>query len=210
MDGVLPSCTFPNIYWFSAYLNSDLVFIDIGEHFVKQSYRNRLDVMGHLGRLNLSFPVSRVSGDKTPMKDILLFEEMQWKRQHWRSILSAYNSSPYFDYYRDGLEILFKTEHSHLAKLNTASIDWILNQFKISKSYTLSEEFIESEEKSVDYRANFKGQRWIEVAFPEYFQVFDEKIGNLSNLSLLDVLFNLGPEAGMYLQKAADSIKPLK
>ena len=210
MDGILPSCTFPNVYWFSAFLNSDDVVIDIGEHFVKQSFRNRMDVMGHLGRLNLSFPVNRVSGDKTPMKNILLFEEMQWKRQHWRSILSAYNSSPYFDYYRDSLEEIFKTEHFHLAKLNDASAEWLMNQLKITKAYATSEEFIENVGNTIDYRSNFKGQSWIEVPFPEYFQVFDEKISKLSNLSLLDVLCNLGPESKSYLIKAANSTWPSK
>jgi len=205
MEIVLPLCPFPNVYWFSAFLSNSEVSLDVGEHFVKQSYRNRFDIQGHLGRQSLSLPIQRASGDKTPMGEIVLFEEYTAKKQHWRSLLSAYNSSPFFDYYRDSLEELFLAEHKELISFNQISLDWLLKQLKISKSYQLFSEFVEPQSDQIDLRNNFKGKKWVERDFPKYFQVFEERIGFESNLSALDLLFNMGPDAKSYLDKTAAS-----
>lgn len=199
MHNVLPCCTFPNILWWSVYANSAELSIDLGEHFVKQSYRNRFDIAGHLGRQVLSIPVSRPSGEKIAMKDILLFKEQEWKRLHMRSLKSAYNSSPWYSFYEEEIGELFQREYQKLSSLNLALISWLGDRLNISRNVTICNEFVEDFE--LDLRDAFKGQKWHEMDFERYPQVFEERIGFVSNLSALDLLFNLGPEAGIYIKR---------
>jgi hypothetical protein len=199
METVLPCCTFPNVLWWAAYANSDRVTIDLGEHFIKQSYRNRFDIAGHLGRQILSVSVSRPSGQKIALKDVVLFKEHEWKRLHLRSLKSAYNSSPWYSFYEEEIVALFQKDYNNLSSFNLESIRWLSNKLKLTGNLQLSMSFVE--EFDLDLRASFKGQKWIDIEFERYPQVFEEKLGFISNLSALDVLFNLGPEAGLYIKR---------
>ena len=201
MQTVLPSCPLPNIYWLGRYLQAEHCVIDIGENYIKQSYRNRFDISGHLGRLNLSFPIQKESGVKLPFTEVRLHDEMHWKKLHWRSIVSAYNSSPFFEHYAEELSQYFCSEDVFLCELNSRLLEWLLNRLRIVSNHTVSLEYLDPGGHLNDHRNDFKGRKWVELEMPSYLQVFHEKIGFIPNLSGIDLLFNLGPDAHQYLSK---------
>lgn len=207
MDLVLPLCTFPNVYWWTAFRSAESPVIDLSEHYVKQSYRNRFDIFGHQGRLGLSFPIRKESGAKLPQSEIALLDEKRWKTLNWRSVLSAYNSSPYFSYYSSELEALFRKEHGDLQSMNLDFLSWCFGAMRTQNEPRFSAEYIDPTENLIDLRGCFKGERWRDLEFGRYYQVFEEQNGFVPNLSILDVLFNLGPEAQLYIAKEKEKRK---
>ena len=97
-DIVLSSVYAGNIDYYSSLIASKSAIIDIHEFFRKQSYRNRCVIAGANGPLNLIVPIQRESG-KTKVKDIKIDHSQNWKKIHWKSLESAYRTSPYFEYY---------------------------------------------------------------------------------------------------------------
>lgn len=203
---VLPLCILPNAAWLAHLLASSEAVIDLGEHYVKQSYRNRFDILHHQGCLSVSFPVQGNKGIKTPLKEIVLDHEINWKRLNWRSIQSAYASSPFFLYYSDQLNQMFNKEHDLLHKFSLELLEWSIQKLDFPLP-EISWKFIESEPTDLDLRARFKGRKSHGLAYPAYGQVFTEQCGFVENLSVIDLLFNLGPEAGSYLRNLSRQIK---
>jgi hypothetical protein len=187
---VLPFHLFPNIAWWQQAHKAETIQIDIHENWVKQTNRSRFDIVGANGVQQLSIPTIKRS--RRTLKDVEISYAENWPVLHWRSITSAYNRSPYFEYYGYAIEQLFENRPKYLIDLNLKALEWCYDKLQLPFQVELSESYIE--ETEIDFRS-----REIPYNPIEYYQVFDEKLGFQPNLSVLDVLFNCGPEsAGLF------------
>jgi hypothetical protein len=195
---VLPSAYLPNIYYFSLLLKDNVV-IDIHEHFVKQTIRNRCCIYSANGALNLSIPLSK-SPNNTSTKDKLLSTETNWSILHWRSIESAYNSSAYFEFFEDDLKPLFLNPPTlNLVDWNTILIKTIFKILRFDHPINFADQYILPSEQILDERTIFSDTQ-TEIVFRPYYQVFSDKHGFIPNLSILDLLFHQGLKSIDYLK----------
>ena len=169
------------------------VLVLSNENWVKQSFRNRVEVYGPNNRQKLSFPIQGSSKHGT-IADVRLDNTHNWGVQNWRSLVTAYNKSPFFEYYKHELEPLFMGKEEFLFELNKKAIVLCCSLLAIDLDIAFQE---------LDYNAvsnNYCSYDFRKLSSQKpYNQVFSDKNGFESNLSILDLLFNLGPEAGDYL-----------
>ncbi|MBT6815101.1 MAG: hypothetical protein HOA49_01695 [Flavobacteriales bacterium] len=196
MECLLPISYLGPVAYYSAILQSEEIFIETKEHFIKQSCRNRCTIMGANGTQTLTIPKERKSSDKTLISDISISNQDNWQKSHWQSIVSAYNSSPFFEYYKDEILPFYNTKHSTLFDFNLKLSKTILELMQVEKKLNFTSKF-QKECNGLDLRSS----KFILKNQEEYQQVFCEKYSFIPNLSILDVLFNLGPETTSYLER---------
>ena len=196
MECLLPISYLGPVAYYSAILQSEEIFIETKEHFIKQSCRNRCTIMGANGTQTLTIPKERKSSDKTLISDISISNQVNWQKSHWQSIVSAYNSSPFFEYYKDELFPFYNTKHSTLFDFNLKLSKTILELMQVEKKLNFTSKF-----QKESNRLDFRSSKFILKNQEEYQQVFCEKYSFIPNLSILDVLFNLGPETTSYLER---------
>lgn len=205
VSSVLP---FPNILWWCHSLNYNIVIWDLAEHFEKMSFRNRYEIATANGRLKMTVPLKNGRDQKVAMNELEISYAENWQKQHWRTLLSAYNRSPYFEYYAPSLEELIMQRHEKLKNLNLASYEWLKLQLGLNResSFIFSYES-ETNENVPDLRLiNGKNILANNANFPTYYQVFAERNGFLPNLSLLDLLFAEGPHTLSYVKQNSSKI----
>lgn len=200
---LLPTAYLPPVSWMAAAVQSEKINIECRETYPKQTFRNRCRIATSSGILNLTVPVIKANGNHTITADIRIDNSGNWQLLHWRSILTAYNKSPYFLYYRDEIEPVFAKKHELLIHLNTELLNVLLKCLTINTlEYSFTFDF-EANPSVPDLRNQFspktKHQPGTESAFQRYIQVFEEKHGFLPDLSIVDLLFNIGPDALSYL-----------
>ncbi|MFT4679245.1 MAG: hypothetical protein ACI84C_002894 [Flavobacteriales bacterium] len=193
---VLPACPFPNAFWFANGLSSSSV-VDIHENYVKQSFRNRYTILGVHGAIDLTIPVVGQNGLKIATKEIRITDD-PWQRVHWNTIKSAYGKSPFFLHFEDELQALYAAKHNFLVDFNLASVSFLIEEIGLEVSVVKSESYVK--DFSIDMRSRFKGKLQ-GIDFPNYVQTFADRLPFLENASLLDLIFNLGPETPDYLRK---------
>lgn len=198
----LSTAYFPPIEYFYLLQKFENVVIEAEESFPKQTYRNRCIIYSEKGNLTLTLPVSKPFGNQTKTKEIEIFNEDRWQTNHWRAIHSAYQNSPYFLYYRDELEIFFTKKAVNLINWNLEITKTLCKLIGIKTEFTVSKEFIKPESLENDHRFDISPKApSLHMNFPDYIQVFSDRHGFIENLSILDLLFNLGPESVDYLKK---------
>ena len=194
MKVLLPIAYLGPISYFAIILKAEEVHIESKEHFVKQSVRNRCSILGANGKQTLTIPKQRKSSDKTIIEEIHISNKDKWQKLHWQSIVSAYNSSPFFDYYKDELKYFYNSTFINLFDFNLNLTHKILQLLQEERELKITTEF----------QANFNGIDFRNHTFNtekenKYEQVFTEKHDFTPHLSILDLLFNLGPETEEYL-----------
>jgi hypothetical protein len=159
-------------------------------------------IYGANGRLSLNIPIKHLpkTEGKVHQKyyDVRIDNDSKWQSIHWKSLKSAYQTSPFFEYYEDDLALLFKTEYSLLYEFNYNCFVTILECLQLDLVFEKSKEYEKSPLDKVDLRHLSNAKQ--KIAIPEYIQVFQEKHGFISNLCILDLLFNEGPNALEYLK----------
>lgn len=199
MKVILPLVYLGNIEYYSLLKNSEEVFFDLHGHYLKQNFRNRTEIYGANGKLNLIIPVEKHK-NHTALQDIKISYDHFWQKQHWRSIASAYRSSPYFEFYEEELETVFMKHYTYLVEFNLALQNKILDLLSMSPIVSFSKEHHKEIEGFTDYRGYFTPKnKSLEVPKELYNQVFEEKYGFLPNLFILDLLFNEGPNTVSFL-----------
>ncbi len=194
---------FPPISYVAAMLNKQVVVVEQYETFPKQTYRNRAVVATANALLPLSVPVIRTNGNHTYTKDMDICYNENWAAKHWRAIESAYNSSPYFLYYKDDVEAILNKKHRTLLELNMDILAFVFKKLKVTKEIILSTDFVTAGAGAdiEDYRNRFSPKNKEILQLPPYDQVFEDRYGFQSDISILDLLFNLGPDSLGYLKE---------
>ncbi len=195
---IFPVFYFGPISYFAELLRVENYQFESSEHFPKQTYRNRCYIQGANGKLRLAIPTQH-NGARA-MKDILVADDYNWQKEHYKSLVSAYKSSPYFEFYEDDLAPIFESNEKYLLDLNLKTIEFISSKLKLDLKLDLTESY-EIVPEELDFRNRFNAKEESSGNFPKYFQVFDEKFEFMPDLSILDLLFNEGPKAADYLSK---------
>ena len=202
---LLSSLYLAPVQYYSKLFRADKGIIEIHDNYQKQSYRNRCIIAAANGAMPLSVPIEKSETLKCKMKDIRIADHGNWQHLHWNAIISAYNSSPYFDYYRDDFSLFYEKKIDFLFDLNEQLRSLICQLLQIDIPVAYSTEFEEeTAEGVVDLRETIHPKRnWQETdsdfkAKP-YYQVFAEKNGFIANASIIDLLFNKGNESRLFL-----------
>lgn len=195
---ILPAVPFPNALWLKHYNAAEEVVIDIGEHYVKQTWRNRFDLLGSHGPFACTARVVGQKGEKISTGEISLVND-DWRRIALRGLTAGYARAPYFEDYISEVEAILNHEQLLLSQFSLASIDFTLHALNFSVKHTISETFVHPVSGMVDLRPEFKPSRAEFTQLP-YPQVFEDRYGFVPRLSALDLIFNTGPEATIYLR----------
>ena len=187
---------FPSITYMANLVQQPVVFC-VHSHYQKQTYRNRCNIYGANGKLSLSVPIEhRKTGEHQKDHDVMIKEQEDWKKNHWRSLESAYRSSPFFEFYEDELAEVFFTKKEKLMDFNIALMRCVFDWLSFEDQSIFSERFIPLAAEEERLIIAKKSQP---LTIPAYTQVFESKHGFISDLSVLDLIFNLGPESRTYL-----------
>lgn len=175
------------------------VLIEKDEHLIKQTYRNRAHIYSPDGLLALTVPVIKGSKVHTSVKDVKISYDFSWQRLHWMSLQACYRRSAYFEYYEDDFARFYEDKTTYLFDYNEQLLRMLLNMAKLKVDLKFTESYEPVYSDRTDYRLAFSAKK--EPAFEQkpYFQVFEERKGFLKNLSIVDLLFNQGPQTINYL-----------
>jgi len=207
VSAVIP---FPNIYWWLQVAEADKVAFDLAEHFEKMTYRNKYFITGANGGIQLSIPLKKGRGQRTPMGDVAIDNSQRWQVQHWRTLVSVYKRSAYFEHYEPLLLPLFEQEYGELSDFNLASVQWLKKQLGLKFEEEMVTVYKHSyEEGDTDMRNALKpGMEHTAIEGIEpYYQLFSDRNGFLPNLSMLDLLFAEGPHAMQWAKNNRTLIK---
>ena len=200
MDCLIHPTYFPNIAHFAAMVKSDSVCFEVCDNYQKQSYRNRTEIYGANGKLALTVPVSYSQKNRQLYRDVKIANEDDWQLQHLKSLQSAYSMSPFFEFYIDDLIPLFETKFDFILDLNFKCFEILQDSLQLELNISESAIFEKEPLNKIDYRPLVK--RNYQASNLEYYtQVFTEKHGFIPNLSILDLLFNEGPNTELYLTR---------
>lgn len=192
---------FPPVAYVAALLRQPEVLIEAKETFPKQTYRNRAVIMTAEGVRTLTVPTVRSNHSRTD--EVGIDYKERWNVVHLRTLTAAYAASPYWLYYQDDIEELLMTRYERLLDLNGAILAWLLRKLKADCRVSLTEDYCPATGDASDYRNRFSPKVPLSAqAFPLYYQVFADRQPFVPNLSVLDLLMNLGSEAKEYLPSA--------
>lgn len=200
MSVILSLNYLPNILWMRYFLQGNCV-IDVHEHFVKQTYRNRADILSCNGPLTLSIPIKKTA-TKMPVNTLISDSTVTWQRQHWESIKSAYGSTPYFLYYADVFEKCYSKPVSNIMDFELELLNICLTLLKVDVKINLSENYLQPKNEDLDLRNIINPKVKTTETFKPYIQIFVEKYPFTPNLSVIDVLLNYGPRSLDYILNA--------
>lgn len=198
-QAIFPLFYLPPVGCFSTLrtLNFDVLF-EQHEHFPKQTFRNRASIASPNGILDLTVPVIKGAKVHTPYKDVKISNELKWQRLHWLSLQTCYRSSAYFEFYEDGIVPFYEKKFDFLFDYNLELFNWILKQLKLNPAISLTESYEKPNAERPDYRDSFDKKDIYTVQTQPYFQVFSDRNSFIPNLSILDLLFNQGPQSKSY------------
>ena len=198
---VLSANYLPPVSYFHAIAQStDPITIDKYEHFPKQTFRNRTHIGTANGILSLFIPIEHGRKTHVPMKDVRISYDHDWQRLHWLSIQTAYRSSAYFEYYEDEFRPFYEKKHEFLFDFNIEQLQLCLKAMKLKRELVFTESYQSSFEDKLDLRTLIHPKKESIYTNPKpYYQVFEERTGFIPNISVIDLIFNQGPQSKNYL-----------
>jgi len=217
MNALLSTTYFGPVQWYQKLHRSEVVYLEQHENFIKQTYRNRCVIATTNGLQVLTVPVEHAEGnnglDSRNIASLHISDHNNWRRVHWNALMTAYGESPFFDYYADDLRPFFERKWETLFEFNldiTRKMCELLDihpDIRLTGSYR-STKVVEEENcealiaSLVDYREAIRPKHPLpdnDFSSKPYYQVYAPKQGFFPNLSILDLLFNMGNEAIFYL-----------
>ncbi len=207
MNIIIHPTYFPNIAHFVAITKAEYVMFEVEDNFLKQTYRNRTYIYEANGKLALNIPVIHTQKNRQKYRDVKIFNDTKWQELHWKSLLSAYRTSPFFEFYEHELQPLFSMKTEYILDYNLKCFDVICECLQLDLKISKSEVYQKTIENTTDYRFLVNAKKENPQCFDEYTQVFNEKHGFIPNLSILDLLFNEGPNALNYLESQTISLQ---
>jgi hypothetical protein len=178
----------------------DTIHIETAEHYVKQTYRNRCHIAGANGIVTLTVPVEKPGSPKCYTRDILVSNHGNWRHIHWNALTSAYRTTPFFEYYKDDFRPFYEKKYRFLIEYNNALQELICGLLDIDVNIKYTSQYTENTDS--DFRNSISPKnKGADDSFrsPQYYQVFKDRNGFIPNLSIVDLLFNMGPESVLYL-----------
>src|SRR5690606_4488719 len=207
VKSIIHPAYFPTVSHFVIIANNEVIF-EVEDNYQKQTYRNRAYIYGPNGKQLLSVPIIQTkSHGRQKYKEVKIENDFNWQKQHWKTLETAYRTSPFFEFYEDEIQPVFTKKQSYLMDLNLEIIELISNFLEIELSDEKTISYIEKSEKHIDFRKLASAKSGEHYNFDEYIQVFSEKFGYMNNLSILDLLFNEGPNALNYLENQKGKIQ---
>jgi len=200
MNSIFHPTYFPTIAHFVSMVKADAIVFEVDDNFLKQTYRNRTYIYAANGKLALNIPVIHTQKNRQKYKDVTIFNETKWQDLHWKSLLSAYRTSPFFEYYEDELQPLFQIKADYILEYNLKCFEAICDCLQLDLDISKSEVYQKKLENTLDFRPLVNAKKETSQHFDSYTQVFSGKHGFIPNLSILDLLFNEGPNALNYLE----------
>jgi hypothetical protein len=188
---------FPPIIFFKTSYKETYIYFDQYDIYRKMSFRNRCLIAGANGIITLSVPLQEGRNQRVRMKEVRISQSEDWQARHWKSIRSAYNRSPFFDYYRDELEMLFSMKFELLMDWNLQCLNWVKEKLAWPAEIRLTENPEQGSAANLleDHRNQVLPKNYAQFIPLKYRQVFEEKTGFFPNISILDLLFNVGRQA---------------
>jgi hypothetical protein len=193
------------VQYFTKFLLYDEIQLEIQENYTKQTYRNRCNIYGANGKLALTVPVLTGEKQKTLTKDLRIDNTKKWQKLHWKGIESAYRSSPFYEFYIDDFIPFYSKKYAFLFDLNMEILMKILHILDLHPEIKYTSRFlipgtgnIIDMRDSIHPKKSYKSD--LNFSPCEYNQVFSGKHGFIANLSIIDLIFNAGPEAGGILK----------
>ena len=221
MKALLSTTYFGPVQWYQKLYRHEAVEIEQWESFLKQTYRNRCLIATTQGIQALTVPVERrqESGDRrqetgdrrqeNTIRDVRISDHGNWRHLHWNALVSAYGESPFFEYYQDDIRPFFENRWDYLFDFNEAIREKMCELLDIQPKVSFTQSWKDSDDSEYSENSDFSDYREaINPKHPQpdpdfepksYYQVYQQKHGFLPNLSILDLLFNMGPESIFYL-----------
>lgn len=203
----LSTAYFAPVSYYMAMLAHDRIVIEQWCNYTKQTYRNRCHIAGANGVLSLSVPVVKPDTLKCPTRDIRISDHGEWRHLHWNAIASAYGSSPFFEYYQDDIRPFFEKRYTFLLDFNEAIRQTLCELIGLEPHVEYTDQYAQPAPGEADLREAIHPKRSIAETIPSmhlkpYYQVFAPKYGFLPDLSILDLLMNMGPESILILKES--------
>jgi len=192
---------FAPISQYSAIYQSEAIIFEIEDNFQKQTYRNRCYIYGANGKLALNIPVKhKTTEGRKKTKDTLVENDFPWQQQHYKSLQSAYRSSPFFEFFEEDLLKIFNKKYTFLQDLNIDTHLFVTDALQMEQDFAKTTSY-ELAPNNTDYRGLAIAKKGIEIKMDSYIQMFDDKYGFIPNLSILDLLFMEGSNTISFLEK---------
>jgi hypothetical protein len=186
---ILPIAYFPSVHYLKEYFSEETTHLEIYENFVKQTIRNRCEILSGNGVLRLSIPLNHSSGMKIKTKDIRIDFGKSWQINHWKAIKSAYASAPYFEDYEQQINQILLAKDVFLIDKNHRILEFLFSILEINRTIDYTKIYTDQTDR--DYRnTDFLKNSFV---MKKYQQVFSYGNEFRSNLSMIDLLMNEGP-----------------
>ena len=191
------------VQYYCKLFSFDTVMMEANENYLKQTYRNRCLVASANGIQSLSIPVENPQTDKCLIRDIRISAHGNWRHLHWHALVSAYGMSPFFEYYRDDFAPFYEKKYQFLFDLNEQLRLTVCELLDIQPNINLTVDYQTAISNDFRYMIRPKHAGMDNSFEPQpYYQVFQKKYGFQLNLSIIDLLFNMGPESVSVLQRS--------
>lgn len=204
----LSSAYLAPVQYYAKLLMCEKAFVEQHDHYMKQTYRNRCTIAAPNGELALSIPTVKTDSLKCAMKDIRISDHGNWRHLHWNAIEAAYNNTPFFEYYKDDFHPFYEKKYEFLVDFNEELCRLVCSlidmQPCMERTSMYQTEFAPNETDFRELIHPKKDFRLNDSAFAPvpYYQVFETRHGFQPNLSIIDLLFNMGPESLLVLQQS--------
>ena len=200
---LLDSQSFPCVYYFKKLTECKSIEIELYETYQKMSFRNRYVIFGANGLINLTIPLKGGREQKRIFKEVEIDFSEDWQNKHWKAIVSSYNRSPYFEFYQEDFKAVLFSQKNKLFEYNNEALTWCLGQLKMAFDISFTNKYKKLLENGLDLRNTIlpKNFQHIDKNFQlEYAQVFGDRFGFQQNLSIIDLIFAVGPNAKSFLE----------